>query len=72
MKKVPSKKVDLELVLKAIGDEPELPGEMPDSIWNEVKKGKQIATIYFRMAVSVTKSEIRERILKELERKSKK
>lgn len=70
-KAVRSKKVDLDLVLKAIADEPELPGEMPDSMWEHIKGNKRDTSAYFRIAVRVTKEGIRDRILKALERKEK-
>lgn len=54
---------DLDMVLSAVDNEPELPGPMPDDIWNRMRT-KEEATEILRMAVRATKRNIRERIIK--------
>ena len=64
------KKVDLSKVLKAIDDEPEYPGEIPDSLKNallDAMKRQDLEFLIFvlRRTVSLTKTGIKKRILEE-------
>ncbi|HUU89339.1 MAG TPA: hypothetical protein VMX17_16515 [Candidatus Glassbacteria bacterium] len=58
-------KIDLDVVLKAIDDEPELPGEMTDEIWERIRNchlDRERFTNALRVLVSCTKDGIRDRI----------
>ena len=48
--------------LRAIDDEPELPGDMPDAMWDEFQD-RERATEALRALVRVTKRNIRDRVL---------
>lgn len=48
-------------VAKAIDDEPELEGEMPDGIWETIKTKKDLQA-YSVMLVHLTKKAIKERL----------
>lgn len=50
--------------LIAVDDEPEVPGAMPDEMWNVLSKDRAAMENAIRAAVQRTKSGIRERILK--------
>lgn len=52
-----------EAVLAIIDAEPELPGEMPDEIWNRLKTSKKDAEEVMRAAVRATKINLKARIL---------
>lgn len=52
----------VEDVVKAINDEPELPGEMPDEIYQAVKNDKDALTELVRITVRETKKGILERL----------
>ena len=57
-------------VTSAIDQEPELPGEMPEELWNAVKaavttNNKVFAAELFRITVRKTKAGIRERVIAE-------
>lgn len=52
-----------DIVLKAINDEPEYPGEMPDELWKALKKAiltddKDLILFAFRQTVKDTKNGI--------------
>ena len=51
-------------VLKAIADEEELPGDMPDKVWEELKDDRDAMSEALKMTVRLTKAGITERILK--------
>lgn len=53
--------LDPVLVAKAIDDEPELEGEMPDGIWETIKTKKDLQA-YSVMLVHLTKKAIKERL----------
>lgn len=50
-------------VMDAIDAEPELPGEMPDEMWEAIKNDKDAMTELLRITVRATKSGIKNRIL---------
>jgi hypothetical protein len=52
-----------DFIRDAIDAEPELPGEMPDAMW-EAMKDREYCTEAMRIAVRQTKRGIKERILK--------
>jgi hypothetical protein len=52
-----------ESVMKAINDEPELPGEMPDEIYYSFKDDKGALAELLRITVKETKKGIRNRLL---------
>jgi hypothetical protein len=58
-------KVDLDTVLKAVEDEPELPGIMPDEMFNVLSTttDRNVIEETLRIAVRLTKHGIRERII---------
>lgn len=49
--------------LKAVDDEPEVPGTMPDEMWNAIRDDRNAVENAIRIAVHQTKAGIRERIL---------
>lgn len=62
------KTMELEEVIKAVDDEPEFPGEMPDQIYEVIKdaisrEDKDYIQECFRETVKLTKEHIRERII---------
>jgi hypothetical protein len=50
-------------ILKAVADEPEYPGEMPDEMWAAIKDDRDAATKALQITVRLTKRGIRDRIL---------
>jgi hypothetical protein len=58
----------IDNVLKAIDDEPEYPGDMPDHIWNALNGDKDATLKALRLTASLTKRGIRNRVLKQLEK----
>lgn len=54
---------ETERCLKAVDDEPELPGKMPDEIWNRIKNNREEMEKLCRICCSETKDGIRKRIL---------
>jgi hypothetical protein len=58
----------IDNILKAIDDEPEYPGDMPDYIWNALNGDKDATLKTLRLTVSLTKQAIRNRILKQLKK----
>lgn len=55
-----------EAVLRAIDAEPELPGPMPDDMWEVIKGDRTACTHALVVCVQETKAGIRERVLKAL------
>lgn len=53
----------IEAAAKIVHDEPNLPGEMPDSFYTDVTSSKSKATSMFRATVAVTMDSIKQRIL---------
>lgn len=60
------KMVTLEQCLAAVEAEPELPGDMPDEMWELVRRDRAAATQVLRIVVRQTKNGIMSRILSEL------
>ena len=56
------KVVPLKSVIELIDVEPEVPGPMPDEIWNLIKVDKKRAENFFRSVVCRTKASITKRI----------
>ncbi len=54
--------MDKEMVMKAIDDEPEYPGEMPDEMWEAIKNDKDAVTMALRLTVRLTKCGIKVRL----------
>jgi len=54
------------LALQAIADEAELPGEMPDDLWLEIKDSKEKATRVYQEVVRKTKQDITKRFQSKL------
>ena len=54
--------LDKEMVYKAVDDEPELPGQMPDAMWEAIKGDRDAMGEALRLSVSMTKDDIKERI----------
>lgn len=50
--------------LAAVDEEPELPGDMPDKMWDAIHNDRDAAFQALRIAVRQTKSGIRQRILR--------
>ena len=55
-------KITLSAVYKAIDDEPELPGEMPDEVWEALRSDRATMETVLRGIVQTTKQNIRDRI----------
>jgi hypothetical protein len=55
-------KIPRKHVLEAIESEPELPGEMPDAVWNMLVANKEDATQILRAIVRTTKQNIKSRL----------
>lgn len=53
----------VEWALYAIDQEPEVPGEMPDEMWEAIKGDRDAMTNAIRIAVRQTKEGIRNRLL---------
>lgn len=56
-------RLERERCLKAVDDEPEFPGEMPDEVWNAFVADRDMVTKALRLAVRQTKAGIRDRIV---------
>jgi hypothetical protein len=54
--------ISLLAALKAISDEPEYPGHMPDGMWQAIGEHKDVAEEAMRLTVRLTKEGIRKRI----------
>lgn len=55
-------KITLSAALKAIDDEPELPGEMPDDVWESLRSDRAMMETVLRGVVQTAKQGIRNRI----------
>ena len=55
-------KITLSTVYKAIYDEPELPGEMPDEVWEVLRSDRAMMDTALRGVVQNAKQGIRDRI----------
>ena len=55
-------KTTLSAALKAVADEPELPGEMPDEVWEALISDRATMETVLRGIVQTTKQNIRDRI----------
>ena len=55
-------KITLSAALKAIDDEPELPGEMPDDVWESLRSDRATMETVLRGIVQTTKQNIKGRI----------
>ena len=58
-----SKNITLSAVLKAIDDEPEYPGKMPDVMFEMVKNNKSAMEELMRITVRLTKVGIKNRVI---------
>lgn len=55
--------LERRLVLKAVDDEPEYPGDMPDALWTALlARDRGLVSEAFRLTVKLTKQGIRDRI----------
>lgn len=54
--------MDLIDVLLAVTAEPELPGDMPDEMWNAIRNDRDACVELLRITVRATKRNIVERI----------
>lgn len=54
--------IERRLVLRAVDDEPEYPGDIPDEMWNEVRSDRELLAEALRLTVRSTKQGIRARI----------
>lgn len=54
--------VQCEQVRAAILAEPELPGDMPDCVWQDISTSRQAAVNLYRSVVQCTKRNILERL----------
>lgn len=57
-----NKRIELNAAIKAVNDEPELPGEMPDEMWNAIRNDRDAVAEALRIAVRQTKSGIIKRM----------
>ena len=55
-------KITLSAALKAVDDEPELPGEMPDEVWEALRSDRVMMETIMRGVVQTAKQGIRDRI----------
>jgi hypothetical protein len=53
----------IDAALLAIDEEPELPGDMPDEMWEAIRGDRDACMNAMRIAVRQTKEGIRERLL---------
>ena len=51
-----------DAAIRAVNDEPELPGEMPDEMWNAIRNDRDAVAEALRIAVRQTKSGIIKRM----------
>jgi hypothetical protein len=58
-----SKNIPLSAVLKAIDDEPEYPGKMPDVMFEMIKNDKSAMEEAMRITVRLTKIGIKNRVM---------
>ena len=55
-------KITLSAALKAVADEPELPGEMPDEVWEALRSDRAMMETVLRGVAQTAKQNIRDRI----------
>lgn len=55
-------KITLSAALKAVADEPELPGEMPNEVWEALRSDRATMETVLRGVVQTAKQNIRDRI----------
>ena len=55
-------KITLSAALKAVADEPELSGEMPDDVWESLRSDRAMMETVLRGVVQTAKQNIRDRI----------
>lgn len=55
----------IQTALQAIEDEPEVPGPMPDEMWEAIRNDRDACENAIRIAVRLTKEGIRDRLLSE-------
>ena len=55
-----------KLVLQAIADEPEFPGDMPDELWKEINGDRGITQRVMQNTVRITKRDITDRFQQSL------
>ena len=55
-----------EIFLRAIADEPEFPGDMPDELWKELDGNRENVTTAMQSTVRLTKNGITDRFLQAL------
>ena len=55
-------RITLSAALKAIDDVPELPGEMPDEVWEALRSDRATMETVLRGVVQTTKQNIKGRI----------
>jgi hypothetical protein len=60
---VEAKRLERERCLAAVSAEPELPGEIPDEMWDAISSDRDAATEALRIIVRQTKEGIRDRII---------
>lgn len=53
----------LEIAINCVEAEPELPGSMPDEIWDAIKNDRDATEELLRIVVRQTKAGIKERLL---------
>jgi len=58
-----SKNITLSAVLKAIDDEPEYPGKMPDEMFEAIKNDRDAMEEGMRITVRLTKLGIKNRVM---------
>lgn len=56
------RKQERDRCIKAVQDEPELPGDMPDEMWEAIRNDRDAVRQAFVIAVRQTKDEIIRRI----------
>lgn len=57
-----STRLERDRCLRAVDDEPDLPGDMPDEMWTAIAGDRDAIQQVLRIAVRQTKAGIRERI----------
>ena len=60
--KAQTKLLELNAAIKAVNDEPELPGDMPDEMWNAIRNDRDAVAEALRITVRQTKSGIIKRM----------
>lgn len=57
-----AKKIDIKQVIAAIDAEPECPGHMPDTMWEQIKDDRRMAERAIQLAIKLTKDRIKLRL----------